>query len=104
MTETAGRGSFETCRDHLDALASRLEGFDREISLSHAGSPILVVTNPDEPVLSDHVLCCHDEDGVLIYLWPWGKRIADVHHVIDAAYAVANMLSAQKPERPARHR
>lgn len=81
----------------MDALACRLDGFDRGISLSASGVPMLVVTNPDVPVLSDHVLCCHDTDGTLVYLWPWGKRIAAVDRLEAAAYAVANMLSSAKP-------
>lgn len=98
MTDTPERrATFAECRGHLDALAVRLDGFDREIAVSRTGVPILVVTNPDVPVLSDRVLCCYDPDGALVYLWPWGKRIADVTRPDAAAYQVANMLSTHKP-------
>lgn len=98
MTDTPERrATFAERRGHLDALACRLDGFDRELSVSRTGVPILVVTNPDAPVLSDHILCCYDLDGALVYLWPWGKRIAEVARPDVAAYQVINMLSSRKP-------
>lgn len=94
MSGEGRRDRFEDCRGHLDALARELDGFDREISLSATGLPILIVTNPRLRVLSDHVLCCHDTDDTLAFFWPWGSRIASVTHRQRAARVVARMLSS----------
>lgn len=94
MSGETKRATFEVRRGHLDTLARALEGFDREISLSETGLPILVVTNPRLRVLSDHVLCCRDTDGTLAFFWPWGSRISAVDHPDRAARVVARMLSS----------
>lgn len=88
---------FEERRRHLDVLAGKLDDFDREISLTRTGAPVLVVTNPDVPVLSEYVLCQHDSNGTLAYFWPWSKRITAVTDAQTAADAVTHMLSSRKP-------
>lgn len=92
MTDLDQRASFATRRQYLDVLADRLSTFDREISLTRTGVPMLVVTNPEEPTMSDQVLCCHDIDGTLAYFWPWGQRIAGVGNPEGAALDVARVL------------
>lgn len=93
MRDTTQRASVQTRRDHLDRLASRLPRFDRELSVSGTGVPMLIVTNPDVPALSEHVLCCHDVDGSLAFFWPWGQRIAGAGDPDGAAVGIARVLS-----------
>lgn len=92
MTDMTQRATFETRRDHLDTLAGRLATFDREISVSRTGVPMLVVTNPQVPALTEHVLCCHDTDGTLGFFFPWGQRIAAADHPDTAAHTIMRVL------------
>lgn len=92
MDDTPQRASAATRRDHLDLLATRLPGFDRELSVSRTGVPMLIVTNPDVPALAEHVLCCHDVDGSLAFFWPWGGRLGDVADPAGAAAEVTRVL------------
>lgn len=94
MSGETQQATFEDRRAHLDTLARGLDGFDRVISLSDTGLPILIVTNPRLRVLSDHVLCCHDVDGTLAFFWPWGSRISAADDPQRAARVVARMLSS----------
>lgn len=92
MDDTPKRASVATRRDHLDRVASQLPGFDRELSVSRTGVPMLIVTNPDVPAMAEHILCCHDVDGSLAFCWPWGGRVGGVDDPAGAAVEVARVL------------
>lgn len=92
MRDTTQRATIRARRDQLDRLASQLPRFDRELSVSGTGVPMLIVTNPDVPALSEHVLCCHDVDGSLAFFWPWGQRIAGACDPAGAAADVVRVL------------
>lgn len=95
MTEFPQRATFTQRRDHLDRLAGALAQFDREITLTATGTLILIITHPARPAVSEQVLCAHDPNGSLAYFWPWGERIAGVHHTLTAAHKIARVLESR---------
>jgi hypothetical protein len=74
----------------LEQLAAALgtRGFDPVIT-SIGGRPVLVVSNPRVPALSENVLA--DAEW---FWWPWGDRIARTADVDAAAVTVARVLAA----------
>jgi hypothetical protein len=76
----------------LEKLAAELggRGFDPVIT-SAGGRPVLVVSNPDAPALSENIL----EDGGWFW-WPWAERITGVANTGGAADAVARVLAARE--------
>lgn len=80
----------------LERLATALSGYsDLDLAIrANAPVPCLAVSNTAAPLMSETVTVSAAGDR-LMYMWSWGKRIADVGDPDRAAEAIAYVLSAR---------